>query len=519
MVTDNTMEATAELAANARYDHLFAKSATVGLKRKSAQGAFISMGSQGAKFALRTGSMMALARLLSPEDFGLQSMVLALTGFFALFKDVGLSTVTVQREVITHRETSTLFWINTLIGVVVAIVIASMSTLVSGFYHEPRLRLMVLISASSFILNGLSVQHAALLQRQFRFGALAIIDLLSLVASAATGITMALLGYGYWSLVGAVIAEPIVTLVGSWLAMPWMPGPPSRCPGLRAMLKFGGILTANSLVVFLAYNIEKILLGRLWGAEMLGLYGRGYQLARLPSDQVTAGITGVALASLSRVQSDPQRLCNAFLKIYSVVISLTVPITVCCAVLSGEITRLVLGPGWTEAGIVLRLLTPSILVLSLINPLSWLMISSGHARRSLNIAFLIAPMMTLGVVLAVPFGPRGVAIAFSSVLALLAIPVIAWAKAGTAIKAVHIWNAVKAPLISGVPAIASGLLYVTAVTGRLNWFVVLVSATALIFAVYALVMIFAFRQRAFWHDLAAQILKIKTPNTDTESTR
>ena len=488
-------------AANSKYEKLFAKSDTKDLKRRSARGATVSMGAQAAKFALRTGSMMLLARLLTPGDFGLQGMIVAMTGFLTLFKDIGLSTVTVQREVVTHDETSTLFWINALIGVLLAGFLMALSPVVAAFYRENRLYWMTIVSASAFLFNGVAVQHLALLQRELKFFALAIVEVVALSVSAAVGIGMAMLGFRYWSLVGMVVSEPIVTAIASWIAMPWLPGLPKRCRDLRVMLRFGGTLTANSLVVFLAFNFEKVLLGRFLGAETLGLYGRGYQLARLPTDQVTAGIAGVAVASLSKVQNEPQRLCNAFLTIYAAVVSVSIPIMVCCAVFSNEIVRFVLGPAWGESAVILRLLTPSIFVFSLINPLAWLMIASGRARRSLNIALLIAPCMIVAVILGLRFGASGVAVAFSTVMVLLLVPIMMWARAGTAIKLGALWATIMPAFVSGVVAGLIGIIASTPLRGALPSLLVLLVGSGLTFAVYILVLVVGLDQKALCNNL------------------
>src|SRR5262249_2176449 len=156
---------------------------------------------QGASFVLRVGSLMLLARLLDPKDFGLVAMVTVLTGVFNLFRDAGLSTVTVQRPSITNDQLSTLFWMNMLVGVIMAVLTVAAAPALVAFYHEPRLIRVTLALASGFVLNAAGVQHSALLQRHMRFFALATIETVALLVSIIVGVGMASRGYGYWALV------------------------------------------------------------------------------------------------------------------------------------------------------------------------------------------------------------------------------------------------------------------------------------------------------------------------------
>ena len=159
--------------------------------------------------------------------------------------------------------------------------------------------------AAGFLFNAAGVQHSALLQREMRFTTSSIIDVVSLTLSIAIGVGMALTGYGYWALVGMTVSAPIVATVGFWLSTAWIPGLPRKEAGIRSMLQFGGTITLNGLVVYIAYNFEKVLLGRFWGAEVVGIYGRAYQLINIPTDNLNSAAGEVAFAALSRVKTTP----------------------------------------------------------------------------------------------------------------------------------------------------------------------------------------------------------------------
>ena len=124
---------------------------------------------QGLTLVLQMCTAMVLARLLSPEDFGLQGMVFAMTGFLGLFREGGLGVASVQRQGLTHEQTSTLFWINVAMGVLLATAAAAAGPALAVFFKEPRLLSVTLVSAAAFLFNGLAVQHRALLNRSMRF--------------------------------------------------------------------------------------------------------------------------------------------------------------------------------------------------------------------------------------------------------------------------------------------------------------------------------------------------------------
>jgi O-antigen/teichoic acid export membrane protein len=482
------------------------------LKRKSVRGGVAAMIAQGLKFGLQTGSLMILARLLSPKDFGLQGMVVAMTGVLGLFRDLGLSAATIQRDKITHEQVSTLFWINVLVGVVLTVCAVAMAPLLVIFYKEPRLFWVTIVSSGAFLFNGLGVQHQALLDRSMRFVTLAKIDVISLGASLAVGIGMAMLGCGYWSLVGTAVSAPMVSTVGAWLAMPWLPGKPYRRCGVRSMLHFGGTVTLNGLVVYVSYNLDKMLLGRFWGAAPLGLYGRSYQLANLPIQQLNSSLGSVAFPAYSRIQSDAARLGRAFLKGYSVMLSMTIPVTLSCAVFAEEIVRVLLGPKWGGTATILRLLSPTVLAFALVNPFGPFLQATGQAKRSLRIAFLIAPVVILGIVAGLHGGPKGVALGYSTAMILLVGPIVAWATHGTGITLQAYCRAIKGPLLSGLLAGALGLLCKLALSGALPDLPLLLVGLVPMFALYAWFLLVPMRQKALYADLAKQVLRRSPPN-------
>ena len=223
------------------------------------------------------------------------------------------------------------------------------------------------------------------------------------------------------------------------------------------MLWFGGTITLNNVVCYIAYNADKVLLGRFWGADALGIYGRAYQLINLPTENLNSTLGIVAFPALSRVQHDPKRLRRYFLQGYSLILAITVPITIECALFSDDVIRVALGPQWSAAAKIFRLLAPTILAFAILNPLAWLMLALGQAVKSLKIALLSAPIVILGYAIGISRGPHGVAAGYSLAMLLLIVPLVTWAKHGTLITWNDILKAVGIPFLS--VAVGAGVIW------------------------------------------------------------
>jgi len=424
------------------------KDETSELKEKTIRGGSAKVCATSASLLLRLGSLIVLARLLDPRDFGLVGMVTALTGVLSLFRDFGLSAASVQRGTVTKEQTSTLFWINVAVGAALTGIGLLAAPLVSAFYKEPRLFWVTCVVATGFIINGAGVQHSALLQRKMRFTTLALIDVTSLLISIVIAVSMARARYGYWALVAMTISAPLVTTAGFWVTTGWIPGMPRRNAGIRSMLRFGSLMTLNSIVCYVGSNFEKVLIGRFWGADAIGIYGRAYQLIRIPTDVLNSAVGEVAFSALSKLQGDPNRLRRYFLKGYALVVAVTLPVTVACALFADDVIAALLGPKWKDAVEIFRLLAPTILAFAMANPLGWLLGSIGLVGRAVRIALVFTPLMLVAQVMSLPFGPKGVAFAYSAVMTLWVGPVIAWAVHGTPISFADVVAALSRPLFS-----------------------------------------------------------------------
>ncbi|HEX5138536.1 MAG TPA: lipopolysaccharide biosynthesis protein [Planctomycetota bacterium] len=390
------------------------------LKTRSVRGGVAALGAQGLKLVLQLGSTVVLARLLSPRDYGVFGMAAVVTGFLGLFQDMGLSVATIQRERITHSEVTALFWVNSAVGLGIALLSLALAPLVAWFFGEPRLAPVVAALALAFLLGGAAVQHQALLRRQMRFGRLAFLETATMLVGTAAGIGSAAAGLRYWSLVVMQLATGASTLVLAMLLCPWLPGRPRRGADVKALVGFGAHLMGFSVVNYLGKSVDAALLGWRWGATPVGLFGNARRLMQLPLTQISAPITQVALPALSRIAQDPERYRAAYLRLLEKLLLLAMPGIACLIAMSDWFVAVLLGPQWAESGRLFAILGIAALVEPICSTTGWLLISQARAREMLFASACDAGLRFGLVALALPWGATGVAVAVALRLAVSA---------------------------------------------------------------------------------------------------
>ncbi len=242
--------------------------------RRSVRGGAATVAAQATAFAVNTGATMILARLLTPADFGLVAMVRALMGLPAIFRDLGLSTVTVQRAHLTHEQVSGLFWTNVLVSSLLTVLVALLSPAVAWFYGEPRLVWITSALGLVFLLEGLTAQHLALLRRHMAFTSLAGIQVGASLIGVLVGLAAAWQGLGYWALVMMSLGTSATSMVLAWVLYRWRPAFRFPLREMRALLAFGSNITGFNLLNYFARNLDNVLIGKVWGPSPLGLYAK-----------------------------------------------------------------------------------------------------------------------------------------------------------------------------------------------------------------------------------------------------
>ncbi len=416
-----------------------------GLSHAASRGAAVTAGGLWIKTLIQLVSTMLLARLLDPADFGLIAMVMAIVGIADLVRDFGMTGAILQARNLTRQQWSGLLWFSVLLGGTLMVIVAASAPLVAALYDEPFLIVLTLAIAPTLLLNGMAMPMQAAIQRELRFGTLAMIDILAMAIGVALSTVAALIGFGVWSLIVLAGAGQIYRLIALWVAAKPRWERPRLGRDIAPLVLTGGSIFGVQLLNYAARNLDNVIIGQQLGPASLGQYSRAYALFLLPQQQLTAPIGRVALPVLSRLQDDGDRFRRYIRGALTVIGYLSLPTYAIAAAVASPLMLLLLGPGWDESAQVFALLTIAGVAQAVGNVQGWLYISLGRAHRQLVYSIITRPLVIGMFFVGIWWnGMNGLALLYGlSTMALLA-PGFAVAIHGTFLKG---WTDIVAPLV------------------------------------------------------------------------
>lgn len=387
--------------------------------RIAVRGSLVTLTGQVGRFVIQTVSLLVLARLLRPADFGLMAMVLSVAGVATVIGDAGLSLAALASAELDDDQRSALFWLNGAVGAATAAVLVLIAPLLALFFDRPGLQGLTYAVAPSFAILGFSVQFRAHINRQLRFAAMATVDVASQALALAFAVVLAMSGAGAWSIAGQYVSAAAFTFAGLVYAAKWRPRWPRTWTTTWPLLRFGSHNLGAQVLNYLSINVPAILLGRAAGATQLGYYNRAYTLFALPMTQLAAPLTRVALPMLARRRGEAA-LQATLMRAHVLLCYTLVAGFAMLAALARPFVLVVLGTHWSASIPIFRVLAVAGAFQALAYVYYWAYLATGRTGRQLLSAVPGRTVMIAGAFVAAPLG--GVAVA-----ALIAIGmVILW---------------------------------------------------------------------------------------------
>ncbi|MEM1254406.1 MAG: lipopolysaccharide biosynthesis protein [Cyanobacteria bacterium P01_H01_bin.21] len=454
------------------------------LNQRSLQSGLVSVAAQPLKLGIGIGGTMVLARLLVPADFGLLAMVQPVLSIVDSLSNLGLETATVQRQEFNPEQASALFWLSLKINTLIIGAMVLSAPLVAQFYGRPELTHMVLCLAIGVASLCLSFQHLSLLKRQMQFELLTTIELVALVVSTIVAISTAWLGLGYWALVLQLTSLQVTKGIAYWRYCDWRPqrNTAHLTKDLRSTLSYGLHLTGFRCISRVGMKMDRVLLGYVGGASSLGFYSMAYKWAYFPFWQIYYPLFDVAVSSLSRSLSEPERYRLYCRRGLLLIFAVCMPALAYVFMTASDVTLLMLGQQWLESVPMFRVLIVAVFVGCIYRVTKWIYVSAGETKRQFRWSLIHTPVMIVAIAIGVRWGAYGVAVGYTVGVCLLSYPAVVYCVRQSPITLGDFMGAVWRPAIASI--VSAGLLYPVQLLTTIDLLVMRLLITGLIYSLF-----------------------------------
>lgn len=365
---------------------------------KVARGGAILMIGQVALRLVRLGSLVILARLLSPEDYGLVALALVVSGLLEVVSDLQVRSALLRLTDIRNSHLNTAFFISLVRGALIAAILFLFAGPLARLMGEPELAPAFRWLSLGPVIGSLANPRLVLFEKRIDFSRELAISLASTLVGAAITILIALWTRDYWALIFGGIATQAASVVAGYVVMPYRPR--IETVHWRSFVDFGGWLTGASIIAYLNYRSDVALIGTQIGQTALGQYSMGDRVAQMVTNELVQPFARAFYPGLASVRHDRARLRSAYYKAQGVILLLMLPVGIGAAICAPEIVTLVLGPKWDQAIIVIQFVAP-LMAINLMNaPVQALAMTVGDTRslflRSLYNFLLRVPLILIG---------------------------------------------------------------------------------------------------------------------------
>ena len=368
-----------------------------------------SIGKQGVQFVIS----VVLARLLTPEDFGLLGMVLVFTGLALLINDLGFGAAIIQKKEIEEQHLSSVFWLNVVIGLLLAIIMILAAPWIASFYNEPQLEPVVRVMAIIFFVGAFGIVPKNIFSRQMQFRVLTIIDIVAVLIAGLVAIVMALSGFGVWSLVGQSMGFTLISVCLLWIFSKWRPLFKMQKWAIKELWPFSSNLLGSQLLNYGVRNVDYLLIGRFLGSDNLGVYTRAYTTMLLPISQVTTILGRVMFPALSRIQTNIPKVKEVYLYANRIIALLTMPLMLGLLVVARPFVLTLYGPKWEAVIPVLQVLCLIGLKQSLGTTVGWIYQSQDRTDLMFRWSIFAFAVTIISFFIGIRWGVIGVTIAYT----------------------------------------------------------------------------------------------------------
>ncbi|WP_069133160.1 lipopolysaccharide biosynthesis protein [Rhodohalobacter halophilus] len=364
-----------------------------------------------------------LARLLTPEDFGIIAMVLVYNGFVQVFTESGINSAVVQKRELNRKDLSTVFWFSFIVGAGLALLTILIAPYIETFFEAKGLGLVLMIMSADLFFVAIKAVPFGLLRRELKFNVLALIEIGALLISSGIAIYMAYDGWGYWALVGKILIANILAVIPMYFYSSFLPKIQFSIPILKKVLSFSLYVTGFRSINYWARNADNLLIGKFLGSDALGFYSQAYKLLMLPISMLTGILNPVMHPIFSGIKDDKKRTGDNYLKILQLIATISFPLGVFLFFSAYEIIAILWGEQWMNSVPVFKILAILTLFQPLISTTGGMLMATDSEKLLFKLGIANTIVMVGGMVLGLPYGIEGVAIGYTISYILFVMPI------------------------------------------------------------------------------------------------
>lgn len=391
--------------------------------KRTKSGIFWSFLNQGGNQVLSLLITFVLARLVSPQEFGLIGMITVFTGFAIRFVDFGFSAALIYKKNVNEEDINTVYTLNTLFGVTFSMLFFAIAPWIASFYEQPILSLLTRSFAIIFIVTGISGVNRALISKGMEFKLNTVITVISLIISSTIAIIMAYMGYGVWSILFKILLQEIINALLYFYFFPVNQKFRFSRESFNSMFSMGRNVAAESTVNYWSRNADNLLIGRMIGSEALGLYSKAYSVMLLPLTNISRVISKVMFPSFSLIQEDLQQIKSLYLKTTKLIGFVTFPLMAGLSLLSELFVLATFGKEWIQMAPLISILSVLGAFQSILSLNGVIYNSLGKSHLAFRITLVFSVINVIGFYLGIKFsGILGLAVVYTTIGIIGTIP-------------------------------------------------------------------------------------------------
>jgi PST family polysaccharide transporter len=365
-----------------------------------------------------------LARLLSPNDFGMFAMITVFSNLGLLFKDFGFGHALIYDKDASKNEFDSVFVLNMLTGVLLTTLFFFLAPVIAGFYDEPRLTNLTKVFSIVFFIQSFGLVNLVELKKRIDFKRLAIIENASLLVSSIIAIALAYYGFGVWSLVARTIMNMTLRTIIVFFVSSYRPGFNLNIKVVKKLWRYSINVSANGFLTYWMRNLDNLMIGKMLGQQSLGVYNMAYQIMLFPIRNISNTIKDVLFPSFSSIKNDINVIRSVYLKVIQTIALITFPMLAGIAILAEPFVLIVLGEKWEPMIPILSLLALVAIPQSIFTVNGTIFLNTGRPDIPLKINIISLPLYAIGFYVGLKLnGVMGLVYAYIIIYAALIIPI------------------------------------------------------------------------------------------------